>query len=145
MRIFTMIIFLSLLLSVGFSARVFAIGTPGKDVSDHALFDETSGDTGCTCSSDKTYVFSLSCQAVVGGGDAKIRVTFNDLDFIEYPIADGQSFSLTQAAGGTKGVDGALVVTNSLGGKNLVCWCSILTQTGAHPLATTAPDFCTTQ
>lgn len=125
-----------------------AITSPGEDISDHALFDETSGDTGCTCSSNKSFTFYLSCQASVGGGDAKVRVDFvpdPDPQVVFFPIPNGQSFSLVQSAGGTPGSDDVLVVTNSFGGNNLVYWCSITTQRGALPLAATAPDYCTTQ
>jgi len=118
-----------------------AINTPGRDISDHALFDTTGGvDTGAKCSCDKTFEFYLVARAY--GGPATIRITFHDGDWIEFPLEENGILSFTQAAGGTRGVDDVLTVTVESG--DAVGWISILTQSGAHPLSDTKPNFCIT-
>jgi len=118
--------------------------TEGMFVSDHALFDTTGGDHGVKVKVLKrTFVFYLSVRAY--GGPATIRITFADGDWIEFPLkAADDVISITQAAGGTIGVDNELVVWVVSG--NAVGWVSIQTQKGAK--ADKNPpysgSFCTT-
>jgi len=101
----------------------------GLFVSDHALFDTTGGDHGVKVKVlHRTFVFYLSARAY--GGPATIRITFADGDWIEFPLkAADNVISITQAAGGTPGVDDELVVEVVSG--DAVGWVSIQTQKGA--------------
>ena len=92
-------------------------------VHDHALFDTTSGDSSVQCGSgSKAFEFNMSMRAI--NNDTVARVTFQDGDFVNYPIPQDTSFSLSEAAGDTPGVDGKLVVTTSGGAGSLVGWMS---------------------
>lgn len=57
------------------------------------------------------------------GGDVTMRVRFKDTDFVDYPIAQ-DTFSFSEAAGGTPSVDKKIVVSTSGGTGDLVGWLS---------------------
>lgn len=109
-------------------ALVVVPGGAGADTSsknkpahDHALLDTTSGDTGAFCQANGPFEFYGSFRAI--NSNTVARVTFQDGDFIDFPIPVDTSYSLAQAAGDTVGVDRRLVVTNQ-GPGNLVGWVS---------------------
>jgi hypothetical protein len=116
------------------SAGATGAGRP----ADHALFDESSGDTSVFCRGDGPFTVYLAFRAL--NGDEVLHVAFQDGDFVEYPIPDGTSFSLQQAAGDTAGVDRKLVVT-STGAGDLVGWMSAsrLAGTGTRVRCETEP------
>jgi hypothetical protein len=98
-----------------------ATAASGK-VADHSLFDMTSGDLGATCrtTTSSPFIVYLSVRAI--NGPATVRVRFQDGSFIDFPLADNESFSLQQAAGTTDGVDNVIRVRSAAG--NLVGWMS---------------------
>jgi hypothetical protein len=121
--------FTALAISVLMLQPGFASHTTAKHGSDFALFDETGGDFSVSCGSavtgtnqnNKAYEVHIAMRAI--NGDAVMRVTFVDGDFVDFPIPDGTSFSMSQAAGGTPAVDGEVTVT-SVGAGQLVGWMS---------------------
>jgi hypothetical protein len=123
-----------LYLTVGGSSAGAATGK----VADHTLFDETSGDTQAQCRTTTGGAFIVygSFRAITD--DAVLRVTFQDGDFVDYPIPQDTSFSFQQAAGTTAGVDQRIRVT-SVGTGDLVGWLSAsrLAETGTLVLCKT--------
>ena len=78
-----------------------------KGQSDHALFTSDGGDTAIYCGVEldllvEPWFLHVSASAPSAAG--AIRITFNDPDFIEFAVAAGSSFSITQAMGGVGGV-----------------------------------------
>jgi hypothetical protein len=91
--------------------------------SDHALYDETSGDQQVFCRGNGPFQVHVAMRAI--NADAVMRVRFLDGDFVDYPIPQDTSFSLTQAAGGTEGVDRRIRVKSAPGAAGaLVGWMS---------------------
>ena len=90
--------------------------------ADHSLFDMTSGDLGARCrtTTSSPFIVYLSVRAI--NGPATVRVRFQDGSFVDFPLADNESFSLQQAAGTTNGVDNSIRVRSAAG--NLVGWMS---------------------
>ena len=97
--------------------------TAGK-ISDHALFDGTGGDATVWCRTTNGGAFDVHMAFRAIDGDATLRVTFQDADWVDYPITQDTSFALTQAAGGTAGVDRKLVASQAGGTGKLVGWMS---------------------
>lgn len=106
-------------------------------VHDHALIDTTGGDVNVTCRGQKNtttgevspFEFYASLRAFQG--DAVARVTFKDGDYVDFPIPEDTSFSLSQAAGGTASVDQKIVITRAPGSVgHLVGWASASAHTG---------------
>jgi hypothetical protein len=98
--------------------------TVGK-AADHSLFDQTSGDTGARCrtTTSSPFISYLSVRAI--NAAATVRVLFQDGSFIDYPLAENESFSLQQAAGTTDGVDNSIRVRSAPGSAgSLVGWVS---------------------
>jgi hypothetical protein len=94
-------------------------------VADHALFDETSGDVGVRCrtTTSSPFIVYLSVRAI--NASATVRALFQDGDFIDFPLAQNESFSLQQAAGTTDGVDNVIRVKSAPGSAGaLVGWMS---------------------
>ncbi|HEX9299155.1 MAG TPA: hypothetical protein VF968_03390 [Actinomycetota bacterium] len=92
--------------------------------ADHALIDQTSGDTAVKCHTTNRQPFIVYGAFRAINGDVVMQVRFQDGDFVNYPIPQDTSFSLSEAAGDTPGVDGKLVVTTSGGAGSLVGWMS---------------------
>jgi hypothetical protein len=119
---------LALALTIGFSldrSEAQAQGVPGGKVADHSLFDQTSGDAGARCrtTNSRPFIFYLSVRAI--NAPATVRILFQDGDFIDYLLAQDESFSLQQAAGTTNGVDNAIRVRSAPGSAGLlVGWVS---------------------
>lgn len=108
-------------MALGASASAGAIG----DRTDFTLFDQTGTDVSARCrtTSGDPFEFNASVRAI--GGDAVMRVTFRDGDFIDYPIPENTSFSLHQIAGTDIGTDNRLIVTAAPGSSgDLVGWLS---------------------
>ena len=115
------------LLAAGAVAGILTFGSSAASASgpsrDHALFDQTSGDTGATCKSIGAFSFDAAVRAI--NGDGVLRVRFQDRDFVDYPIPNDTSFSLTQFAGDTRAVDRILHVGSAPGSAGqLVGWVS---------------------
>lgn len=83
----------------------------------------------------------------IGGVDGGVRVTYQDGDFVDYPIKAGETLQISLSGGGTPGVDQAIKVTSSpgpLAGAVLIGQVSLLTEKGKpNPLISTE-SFCTT-
>jgi len=108
-------------------------------ISDHALIDQTSGDTDVWCRSPNGQAFTVYGAFRASGGDVTMRVTFKDTDFVEYPIAQDTSFSFSEAAGGTPSVDKKLVVSAS-GAGDLVGWLSASRSPGSKAFVACSTD-----
>ena len=100
MRKFALAVFAALLIATG----ALAITTSGdaqtpRPPHDFVLFDGTNpgSDDGVRCGSRAPYEIMGSFRAI--NGDATLKVTFNDGDFVKYPVPDDTAFSFTQAAG----------------------------------------------
>ena len=91
--------------------------------TDHALIDQTGGDTSVRCQTTNRQPFIVYGAFRAFGGDVVMRVQFHG-DFVDYPIAQDTSFSFSQAAGDTPGVDGRIIVATSGGTGKLVGWLS---------------------
>jgi hypothetical protein len=101
--------------------------------SDHALFDGTnplteappSGGAECRVRGPGTFHVTVSAHSSGPGGF--VRATFEDGDFVQFPIASGASFSFSQSIGGTKGVDRRIRISNGNdpSGAQLVGWVSV--------------------
>jgi hypothetical protein len=117
---------LAVALAAGFAVtRSGAQAAAGGKVADHSLFDQTSGDTGARCrtTNSRPFIFYLSVRAI--NAAATVRIHFQDGSFIDYPLAENESFSLQQAAGTTDGVDNAIRVRSAPGSTGaLVGWVS---------------------
>jgi hypothetical protein len=113
---------LLVVVALGLPLIASAGAAPGK-IADHALFDETGGDTAVLCRTTNEGPFNVYLSFRAINGDAILRVTFQDGDFVEYPIPDGTSFSLQQVAGTSADVDERILVTSE-GTGQLVGWMS---------------------
>jgi hypothetical protein len=109
-----------------------AVAATGK-IADHTLFDETGGDTSAVCRTTTGGAFNVYGSFRAINGDALLRVTFQDGDFVEYPIPNNTSFSFQQAAGTSAGVDQRISVT-STGDGQLVGWLSASRLAGTNTL-----------
>jgi hypothetical protein len=109
-------------------------------LADHALIDQTGGDTDVWCRSTNKQPFIVYGAFQAFGGDVTMRVTFKDDDFVDYPIAQGTSFSLSQAAGGTPSVDKKIVVSTSGGTGDLVGWMSAARSPGSTSFVVCSTD-----
>jgi hypothetical protein len=97
--------------------------TTGK-TADHALIDQTSGDTFVQCRTTNRRVFELHVALRAFGGDVTARVLFQDGDFVDYPIAQDDVLSFSQAAGSTSAVDRRIRIVKAGGAGSIVGWMS---------------------
>jgi hypothetical protein len=100
-----------------------AAQTAGK-LSDHALIDQTGGDTYVQCRTTNRRAFDVHATLRAFGGDVTVRVLFQDGDFVDYPLAQDDVLSLSQAAGDTAGVDRRIRIQKSGGTGSIVGWMS---------------------
>ena len=119
----TLVLALTLGLVLGGGSASTSAGAATGKVADHALFDQTSGDTFTLCRTTNAGAFNLYGSFRAINADAVLRVTFQDGDFVDYPIPQDTSFSFQQVAGTTSGVDQRIKVT-SVGTGELVGWLS---------------------
>jgi hypothetical protein len=137
------IVLLASIAAAAIAIAVFGATASGRSsasktlVHDHALIDTTGGDVNVICRGQKSsttgevspFEFYASLRAF--GGDAVARVTFKDSDYVDFPIPNDTSFSLSQAAGGTASVDQKIVITRAPGSTgHLVGWVSASAHTG---------------
>src|SRR2546428_2236676 len=117
----------------------------GAVVSDFALLDQepTVNGVSVQCGALKTlgppptvvaFVFhtTMTNRGDLGGSNGFVRVTYHDLDFVDYAIPVNTTVQISLAAGGTVGVDDAIKVTSG-GGGVLFGPTSITLQQGAKP------------
>ena len=87
-----------------------------KGENDFALFDGSNPanqpDSGAVCGSQDSKPFIYYLAVANYGSDGFVRITYADGDWVQFPIAAGGSFSLTQAAGSKSGNDAAVRVSN---------------------------------
>ena len=90
------------------------VGTASADVSDFAFFDGTNPANqpfaGAICGSKSAFTYHLAVQN--WGPAGRVRITYPDGDFINFELAPGQSFSMSQAAGNKSGDSAAIRVSN---------------------------------
>jgi hypothetical protein len=90
------------------------VGTASADVSDFSFFDGTNPanqpNAGAICGSNSAFTYHLVVQN--WGPDGRVRITYPDGDFINFELAQGQSFSMSQAAGNKSGDSRAIRVSN---------------------------------
>jgi hypothetical protein len=73
-------------------------------------------------------------------GDVTVRVLFQDGDFVDYPVAQDEVLSFSQAAGTTNDVDNRIRIQKSGGAGFIVGWMSAgrLDNSGAFVTCRTA-------
>jgi len=106
-----------------------------RDRSDFALFDGTNpateappnGGAECLVRGGAAATLHVAVTAHSSGPDGFVRATFNDGDFVEFPVKSGGSFSFTQSIGGSPGVDDRIRISNGgrAAGARLVGWASV--------------------
>ncbi len=91
--------------------------------SDHGLISFATGDTAGFCGS-KTAISGTGANATMlpwilnvaasgGASGGTLRLTFNDGDSVDYPIAAGTSFSAQFSFGGVIGVDNVVKISRT--------------------------------
>ena len=92
--------------------------------NDFALFDGTNPanqpDAGALCGARRRQPFTYHVAVANYGSDGFVRITYSDGDWVQYPIAAGGSFSLSQAAGSRSGNDRVARVSNGGSAAQLV-------------------------
>ncbi len=128
---------------VGIQYAIPARAASSGDITDWALFDTTNGvDTGAKCgTADKSYDYHATVTAV--GGSAVALFTFLPADTYSFPLADGQTVSLTQSGGGVN-TPAQIAITQSGGTGKLTGWVSIHVQAGSTPPTGFGGSFCVT-
>jgi hypothetical protein len=117
-----------------------AAGAVSGKVADHALIDQTGGDTFIQCRTTNSRAFDVHATLRAFGGDVTVRVLFQDDDFVDYPVAQDGVLSFSQAAGTTNGVDDRIRIEKSGGAGSIVGWMSAgrLDNSGAFVTCRTA-------
>ncbi|OGQ82766.1 MAG: hypothetical protein A3F90_06880 [Deltaproteobacteria bacterium RIFCSPLOWO2_12_FULL_60_19] len=142
-----------ILLSAVASAPPAANAAPaaGGQRSDFALFDGTQTDTGAACGAklgSSNNVVPFTYHIAVSNWSAAtrvLRVVYADGDIVRYQIPPNGSFSLTQAAGGTAGVDDLIrIFDEGPAPLGLAGSMSILTVAAAKPHPSLGANFCVT-
>lgn len=101
-----------------------AAGAVSGKVADHALIDQTGGDVFVQCKTTNSRAFDVHATLRAFGGDVTVRVLFQDGDFVDYPVAQDEVLSLSQAAGTTDAVDNRIRIQKSGGTGSIVGWMS---------------------
>jgi hypothetical protein len=101
-----------------------AAGAVPRKIADHALIDQTGGDIFVQCRTTNSRAFDVHATLRAFGGDVTVRVVFQDGDFVEYPVAQDDVLSFSQAAGTTNGVDNRIRIRKSGGAGSIVGWMS---------------------
>jgi hypothetical protein len=116
-----------------------AAQTTGK-IADHALIDQTGGDVFIQCRTTNSRAFDVHAALRAVSGPVTVRVVFEDLDFVEYSLAQDETLSLSQAAGTSNGVDNRIRIRRSGGTGFIVGWMSAgrLDDSGAFVSCATA-------
>jgi hypothetical protein len=109
-------------------------GAATGKVADHALIDQTGGDVYVQCRTTNSRAFDVHATLRAFGGDVTVRVLFQDGDFVDYPVAQDEVLSFSQAAGTTNGVDDRIRIQKSGGAGFIVGWMSAgrLDNSGAY-------------
>jgi hypothetical protein len=101
-----------------------ASSASGGKIADHALIDQTGGDTFVQCRTTNRRAFDVHATLRAFGGSVTVRVLFRDGDFVDYPLAQDETLSFSQAAGSTAGVDTRIRITKASGAGSIVGWMS---------------------
>ena len=96
--------------------------------NDFALLNEPGGDANVICRCANPQGDPTNCQIKVtmgnrsdlGGVNGLVRVTYNDLDFVDYPIQAGTTLNITMAAGGSNPDKAIKVSGDGTGGSVLI-------------------------
>ena len=92
------------------------LGQQKGGANDFALFDGSNPlnqpNAGAVCGAKEGQPYTYNIAVANYGSDGFIRVTYADGDWVQYPIAAGGSFSLSQAGGSKGGDDRAVRVSN---------------------------------
>jgi len=127
----------------------------GGTRTDFALFDGTdpaSGETGAACgaklggTTNNPVAFTYHVSVSNWSDSLKVlRVVYRDGAMARYQIPPGTSFSLTQSAGGTLGVDDVIkVLAEGPKPSGLAGSMSILTEASAKPHPSVGTSLCVT-
>ena len=101
-----------------------ASSAPSGKIADQALIDQTGGDTYVQCRTTNRRAFDVHATLRAFGGDVTVRVLFCDGDFVDYPLAQDEVLSFSQAAGSTVGVDTRIRIVKTSGAGSIVGWMS---------------------
>ena len=139
------------LLSVGLVVLLGPWTVPqahGAQKTDFALLDEETGvgDLNVICSCVDSHGKPRPCQIKItmgnrgdlGGDNGFVRTTYNDLDFVDYPILANTTVNITLAAGGGSADKAIKVSGDGAGGSVLIG------QMSAERLAGSGVSCCTT-
>jgi hypothetical protein len=106
---------------------------PATFRNEFALFDGSNPanqpDSGAICGANVGKPFTYHLAVSNYGSDGFIRITYVDGDWVQFPIAAGASFSLTQAGGSKGGADAAIRVSN---GGSAAALAGVMSATGAR-------------
>jgi hypothetical protein len=101
-----------------------AAGAATGKIADHSLIDQTGGAVFVQCRTTNSRAFEVHATLRAFGGDVTVRVLFQDGDFVDYPVAQDDVLSFSQAAGTTNGVDNRIRIQKSGGIGSIVGWMS---------------------
>ena len=100
--------------------------------NEFALFDGSNPanqpNAGAICGAALGQPFTYNVAVANYGSDGFVRITYVDGDWVQFPIAAGGSFSLTQAAGSKAGKDAVVRVSNGTSAAQLS---GVMSATGA--------------
>jgi hypothetical protein len=139
-RLLGLVVALAVVAAISLVALWPAAGAVTGKIADHALIDQTGGDTFVQCRTTNSRAFDVHATLRAHGGDVTVRVVFQDGDFVEYPVAQDDVLSFSQAAGTSDGVDNRIRIEKSGGAGSIVGWMSAgrLDNSGAFVLCRTA-------
>ena len=105
------------------------------------LLNEPGGDTSAQCSA--TSAFTMHITMTNRGDSGTIRVTYGDLDTVDYAISPNTTVQISLAGGGTTGVDDDIMVSgDGPGGSLLVGQVSAIAQGAGLVFCCTSPAEC---
>ena len=140
----------------GFGADTLSEAKGGKSPAvgnarhDFAFFDATNAqdpDAGVACGAELAngkpvpFIYHVAVSNF-GSAATFLRITYDDGDLVRFAIPAGTSFSLTQAAGSTNGVDELITFTDE-SGNSLAGTVSVEVPAGAKPVDD-LDSFCVT-
>jgi hypothetical protein len=123
-RLMGLAVAVAVLTTISLVALWPAAGAVTGKIADHALIDQTGGDIYVQCRTTNSRAFDVHATLRAFGGDVTVRVVFQDGDFVDYPVAQDDVLSFSQAAGTSNGVDNRIRIRKSGGTGSIVGWMS---------------------
>jgi hypothetical protein len=128
-------------LGIALAVVVVSGGMAHADTSDFALFDGTAAanqpDGGAVCRASSAFTVHVAV-ANKGSEAGSVRLTYSSGDFVDFPIAAGATFALSQAAGSKGREDKAVRVSRGDSPAQLVGSMSAIGQ--GNPRCTSCDD-----